>query len=243
MNDADFLAKLLGRPRTSREVLEAAQDRFAKGLLDPSGNVATDAEVDLFQARLLGQKPIPGKSAGSRRDLAEGEDGRRTVRIVESIESDCELDARRFAIRGVKLVGPKSYNRRDYPRSVLAAARSLYEKAAVFAGHANHPGSVPECVRKIGYGQGERPKIGVVCNVSMSESGSLIGDLALDPHSIYARAVMMEAMRSPGSFGLSHSVVGRISRGESGRDIVEKITSVRSVDLVTDPATTSGLFT
>jgi hypothetical protein len=53
--------------------------------------------------------------------------------------------------------------------------------------------------------------------------------------------MLWDAEKAPENFGFSHNVEA-VVRLENGAQIVDKIVRVRSVDLVADPATTSGLF-
>ena len=56
-----------------------------------------------------------------------------------------------------------------------------------------------------------------------------------------AEVIVEAAVRNPRRFGLSHHAEGAVVR-QGGKLVVESIESVRSVDLVQNPATTNGLF-
>ena len=57
----------------------------------------------------------------------------------------------------------------------------------------------------------------------------------------FAPAILEAAEKNPTLFGLSHNAEGR-TRRDNGSTLVEEIVRVRSVDLVSDPATTKSLF-
>lgn len=135
-------------------------------------------------------------------------------------------------IRGVKLLGLRSKNGRMYPEPTLRRAISLYEGAKV---NVNHPQGDPLSTRDY------RDRLGVIRNVCLKRSEGLFGDLHFNPKHALAEQIAWDAEHSPENLGLSHNVLAQTSRrGE--QLIVEAITRVQSVDLVADPATTSGLY-
>ncbi len=140
------------------------------------------------------------------------------------------VDHEAGVIRGVKICGFASRNGRRYPREVLAAAAPLYEGRSV---RANHP-------RKATDPRDVDDVLGQLRNVALRDDG-LYGDLhLLTQHPMYRR--ICEAAESmPALYGLSHNSEGEVERVD-GIDVVKRIFEVRSVDLVCDPATVSGLF-
>ncbi|MBQ1278352.1 MAG: hypothetical protein IIY07_06875, partial [Thermoguttaceae bacterium] len=73
------------------------------------------------------------------------------------------------------------------------------------------------------------------------EENGLYGDFHFNPKHPLAEQMLWDAEKAPENFGFSHNVEA-VVRLENGAQIVDKIVRVRSVDLVADPATTSGLF-
>ena len=134
-------------------------------------------------------------------------------------------------IRGVKVLGLESRNGRSYTPAAARSAISLYENARVNVNHGK-AGSGP---------RDYQDRIGTLINVRFVEGRGLFADLRYNPKHPMAEQLVWDAENSPGSVGLSHNASGR-TRQERGRTIVEQITAVHSVDLVSDPATTSGLF-
>jgi hypothetical protein len=105
----------------------------------------------------------------------------------------------------------------------------LYENAAVNVDHVP-PG------QERSYGQ----RIGRILNPELRGDG-VYADLRINPHHALSEQLLWDAANMPENVGLSHDAEGNaVRRGD--KDFVEEITRVRSVDLVSDPATTRGLF-
>jgi len=141
------------------------------------------------------------------------------------------VDRIRGIIFGVKILGRHSANNREYTPDCLAGAVSLYEGAKV---NVDHAASGRQQVRSY------RDQIGQLRNVRLA-GGSLRGDLHLNLKHEVAEQVLYDAENAPDACGLSHVIDGK-TRASRGKVVVEEITKVHSVDLVTAPATVSGLF-
>jgi len=157
-----------------------------------------------------------------------------TVQLFERAMVDyaSRVDAERGVILGVRILGPKSANGYEYTPEAIREAPGLYEGIKVLYNHP--PRSAPNAERVVDDVAGWLESVRV-------ERGGLVGDLHLllaDPR---AAKVLEAASKRPESFGLSHNASGRFGE-RNGRRVVEAILSVRSVDLVADPATTRGLF-
>lgn len=142
-----------------------------------------------------------------------------------------KIDKENGVVSGVKILGVKSRNNRVYPLETLRDAAPLYENAKV---NVNHPDGSPNASRKY------QDRVGSIRNVTLQKSG-LYGDFHFNPKHPLAEQMLWDAERAPENFGFSHNVEA-VVRLENGAQIVDKIVRVRSVDLVADPATTSGLF-
>ena len=82
--------------------------------------------------------------------------------------------------------------------------------------------------------------LGQLRGVTLRDDG-LYGDLhLLKSHPMFGR-ICEAAETMPNLYGLSHNSEGQVEH-ENGVDVVKRIFEVRSVDLVCDPATVSGLF-
>lgn len=142
-----------------------------------------------------------------------------------------KIDKENGVVSGVKILGVKSRNNRVYPIETLRDAATLYENAKV---NVNHPDGSPNESRKY------QDRVGSIKNVTLQESG-LYGDFHFNPKHPLAEQMLWDAEKAPENFGFSHNVEA-VVRLENGAQVVDKIVRVRSVDLVADPATTSGLF-
>lgn len=150
------------------------------------------------------------------------------------IECQCsdglEADEGEPVLRGVRVLGEDSRNRRRYTQQAMQDALPLYEGAKVYLDHPDHPTDT----RKVDtlFGRLFNPRI---------ENGGIVADLHYNPAHPKAKAILWFARNDPSALGLSHNAMGQ---GETRDGVFEvhKIHSVRSVDLVAEPATTSGLF-
>lgn len=137
------------------------------------------------------------------------------------------VDRDNGVIRGVKILGWKSANGREYLPSGVNP--QLYEGRVVNANH-----------QKNGQDRSAYDRLGRVTNIARREDG-LYGDLEVLTSHPLANPLFEAAERMPGIFGLSHTARGKTRSGRSGC-VVESIEEVQSVDLVGDPATVSGLY-
>jgi hypothetical protein len=142
------------------------------------------------------------------------------------------VDKANGVIRGVKILGRESANGRKYTDQAIRKAAPMYEGKGVFIDHPAR--STPNAERAI------QDRIGWLENVTVKPDG-LYGDLHILKSHPLADTVFESAETNPSLLGLSHNARAK-TRRDNGIEVVEEIGSVRSVDLVTDPATTKGLF-
>lgn len=141
------------------------------------------------------------------------------------------VDLVKGIIPNVKIAGFKSPSHgREYDPAALKDALPLYESAAVNIDH-TEVGTPPMAKR-----------FGFVKNARFVENDGVRGDIHFNPKHPMADHVMWLAEHAPGKLGMSHHAYGAVGRGGSGALVVKKINRVKSVDIVTDPATTAGLF-
>ena len=154
--------------------------------------------------------------------------------ITEGLSVSARVDRETGVIRNVKLIGLESKNSRIYPSTVLKAAVHLYEGAKV---NIDHPdGNDPAKARR--YGE----RFGVIRNVRFVESSGNFGDFHFNPKHPQAEQVIWDAENNPESLGFSHNALLRLGEVQNGKQVIESIVAIRSMDLVADPATTSSLF-
>jgi len=160
---------------------------------------------------------------------------RRPSPLLEYARADAtaRLDREQNVLRGVKILGLSSLNGRQYAPEALSRARKLYENAKV---NVNHPKESPQAPRDY------QDRIGSIQNVQYREKDGLYGDFHFNPCHPLAEQLKWDAEHAPENVGFSHNILARTTPQKDGTLLVEEITSVRSVDLVADPATTHGLF-
>jgi hypothetical protein len=152
--------------------------------------------------------------------------------FVDSGSHRLRVDRYQGVIRGVKLLGLSSRNGRRYRESALVEAIGLYEGAKV---NINHPKGHPLSPRDY------QDRLGVVRGVQFRSGEGLFGDLHFNPRHVLSEQLIWDAEHAPQNVGMSHNVLARTK--QQGNDtVVEAITKVQSIDLVADPATTSGLY-
>jgi hypothetical protein len=144
-------------------------------------------------------------------------------------ESAIVVDEAAGIAKDLAVLGPESLNGRTYTESCMRGAAPLYEGAAVYVDHAEKPG----------VSRSYRDRFGTIRNAGFRE-GKVRGDLHYNPKHPLAEQFAWDAQHAPENCGLSHNVQGR-SVTKSGRTVVESIQSVRSVDLVAEPATNKTL--
>lgn len=156
-----------------------------------------------------------------------------SYRLTESVSlNGSQIDTAAGVIRGVKLLGRTSVNGRDYSDNALAQAAKLYEGIDVNIDHPDK--STPHADRKV------CDRFGQIENATIKPDG-VYGDFHYLKSHPMSGMLVEAAQRMPGKVGFSHNSEGKLTK-KNGKWVVESIASVRSVDLVANPATTNGLF-
>lgn len=155
------------------------------------------------------------------------------VEYTSNAGNSLTVDREKGIIRGVKLLGLESRNRRSFRPEALKQSITLFEGARSNVNHSPKGAAAPR-----DYGD----RLGIVRSVTYREGQGLYGDFHYNPKHALAEQLIWDAENSPGSVGFSPAYDGRVVADRNGRNFVESITRVFSVDLVADPATTNGLF-
>lgn len=158
---------------------------------------------------------------------------KKPIRLIETVYGgNHQVDRDKHVISGVKILGRESRNGREYSEPAMHQAAKLYEGMRV---NIDHPDR-----KDPGAERGLAERFGLLKNVRVEGDGAY-GDLHyLESHPL-AGMVLEMAERMPESFGLSHNAQGKEAKTR-GKRVVESVESVRSVDIVGEPATTAGLF-
>lgn len=156
---------------------------------------------------------------------------------LKSITAD-RVDREAGVIYGVRMGGLVSKNKREYtPEAYKEAIKSgMYEGKPCNIDHVKE-GEQAKVANRFGTWHDveyrEKPEPGPYGNLHYIKSHSLANNVC--------EAAERKELNS--AFGMSHDAWGGNCRpGMNGRVIVESIESVKSIDLVADPATTKGLF-
>lgn len=142
------------------------------------------------------------------------------------------VDREHNVIKNVKLVGMASPSHgRRYTDNALSGAVHLFEGARVNIDHWKDSTA-------------DRPlehRFGVIREARHVPNDGNYGNLHYNPKHVLAEQILWAAEHMPETFGMSQHAFGT-GRMDNGIQVVESFTSVKSVDLVADPATNRGLF-
>lgn len=137
-------------------------------------------------------------------------------------------------VKDCKVLGLTSKNGRRYLAEAVGKAIPLYEGVGVYFDH--EPTSEKAQARSF------ISMFGCLENMRQAEDGSARGDFRYNPKHVYAETFKGWLESNPKRIGFSHNAVGKVQEDADGTLVVEEIVSVESVDLVSRPATTEGLF-
>lgn len=134
-------------------------------------------------------------------------------------------------MRGVKIIGLESKNRRRYAKALKAGAPK-YEGAKVNLDHPD-PKNPTRSVKN---------RFGFIKDPVYREGAGVFGDLVYDKEDPFARKMEWWVANHPEGLGLSPSHAVKGKTGKDGWLDVESIEYVEAVDIVADPATNKSLF-
>lgn len=148
--------------------------------------------------------------------------------------ADDRVDEANHTIKHAKILGLESLNGRDY-RKPIAQKKiiAIYEGAPVGVGHVKNANEN----RNGSYGDFN----GFFKNV-VAEADGFYGDHVCNPEHPATKQLLWDARNNPKNVGYSQHADITTSRGANGKQIVESIDAVHSVDVVNKPATTGGIF-
>lgn len=151
-----------------------------------------------------------------------------------------KVDAEAGIIYGVKILGRYSPNCHgilgvtegtEYTVDCMQAARGLYEGATVYTNHDREAGDGARDVNDT---------FGVLKNVRV-ENDCIRGDLHYLKTNPLAARVVEDVTRGLGVYGLSHNAYPAKAVVREAKYVIDRLESVRSVDLVDKPATNKNL--
>lgn len=139
-------------------------------------------------------------------------------------------------VSNVKLLGSVSRNNRVYSEQALEDAARLYPGALVYLNHDDFDPTNRQVQELAGTVRNPR-RVGQ----------EIRGDLQLIDfgEGVVSPATLVKALaeQMPNAVGMSHAAEGELKPVDGdGPDIVESLSAVHSIDIVTNPATTAGFF-
>jgi len=160
--------------------------------------------------------------------------------IETTFSESLQIDRENAVIHGVKILGKRSKNNREYTDAAMDQAAGLYEDIRVNVDHPHRRGDDGKLTPVIS-DRSIADGFGVIKGSHHRRGQGVYGDLHYLKSHPLAEMVIERADRMPHTFGLSHNADGEVSH-RNGTMIVEGVERVKSVDLVDQPATNAGLF-
>ena len=150
---------------------------------------------------------------------------------VPTIDKIIQEEGKPTILHGIKILGMESKNGRRYTDSAMSNAVTKYEGAAVNVDHPEKEGA-----------RSFRDRIGTVEGVHHRPGNGLFANVQCNSRHPDTATLVGWVESNPSAVGFSHSIRAKGSVDADKKFVVEEIMSVNSVDLVTNPATTAGLF-
>jgi hypothetical protein len=158
------------------------------------------------------------------------------AQVADAFESVDVTEAATGVLKGVKLLGLRSRNGKSYDtQGVRDTAVSRLNGARVYVDHPTDAGKTRDYKDAFGFVQEG--------SVEYRAGKGYYGTLRWNPSHPLASQFAWDVANTPKNLGMS--INGRIKPGRrnaQGDVVVEAIDEIRSVDLVTRPATANGIF-
>lgn len=154
------------------------------------------------------------------------------IEIVEAVKKQKIVGG---TIKGVHILGFTSKNKRTYNKEAVEAAVDSYNGVEVYLNHESEEATLARA-------DNITAKFAVIKNCKFVESQGVVGDLDCCVKHPMFPAIEWWAENYPNRLGLSHIAQCLAKEGIDGTQEVIEIRKPKFVDLVSRPATTSGLF-
>lgn len=199
------------------------------------------ARAELQRALAAGKKALGKSDEGQEPDQKDtiteawnSLPGETFTEAFGSALSEAEIDYDKLILKNVVVLGPTSTNGRKYPVETQKSALSLFEGIRAYV---NHPK-----LNEMSEPRDMRDLIGEHKNLRMV-GDKTVSDLYLIDNAVVRDVVLPLAESKPHLAGNSIVARGRMVKEKDGTHKVEQILAARSIDIVTEPATTNSLFT
>ena len=177
------------------------------------------------------------KPQGSTADKSEAWHGSEGETITETMVGVVEgtFDKKNLVIRDHVVLGPLSKNGYRYPKATQEAAikDKIFEGAKAYL---NHPSA-----KEVGEARDVRDLIGEHRNIRL-KGEKTYSDLYLVNNRTVQDHIMPVAESHPHLIGSSVVIRGKMKKVEGDLPEIETIYACRSIDIVSEPATTNGLY-
>ena len=142
------------------------------------------------------------------------------------------VDRAASTVSGVKLMGTVSKNGREFSPAAMRDFYNLSEGAKI---NINHNAG------DLGATRGYADRFGSVLSRTLEADG-IYGTIKINPKHPLAEQFFWDAENAPQNCGMSPVYSpGKTSRTSGSKLLIESVASLRSYDVVTEPATTNGL--
>lgn len=165
--------------------------------------------------------------------------------FVQAFEgAQAPTEAAPLTVPRVKILGLESRWGRRFTEAALkdAQQRGIYEGLTIYKDHPSVDYSDPNWQKKTLPPRSVDDVLGSIANVIYIEGQGLFGDAVFTKDCDLTRSVCLSAKTNPRQYGFSHHAAYDNVSYEGNIEIVGSIPAAFSVDLVTRPATTNGLF-
>lgn len=159
------------------------------------------------------------------------------IKLHETTQGDAFREAKveGNVISNVALLGAASKNGRTYTKDAMQDAARLYQGVRIYPDHPSYNDLTGTGNRKF------EDLMGQIRNTRVS-GDRVRGDVVLISAHPAGERLKTFAVEAPDLVGFSHRAEGEGRQAEDGTVIIERILSVDALEVVTAPATTSGLF-
>lgn len=158
----------------------------------------------------------------------------RSTNITEQDAFEGTVAEEAGLVRGVKLLGLRSKNRRNYDTpGVRKSAGELMRGCRIYIDHPERPDAP----------RSYRDAFGVVESHEFRAGQGHFGDIRFNPEHPLAKQFTWDVKNNPSALGMS--INAKIRPGKTDRNgdvVVESLEMVRSIDIVTRPGTAEGIF-
>jgi hypothetical protein len=140
------------------------------------------------------------------------------------------VDRQNNVIKGVKLLGWESRNNAKYSKEAFTKHANMYDGAAINLNHMDRNKRTIDS------------RFGRVNGVEARDDGLYAKQIKYNPRLPLTESILWFIENDPKALGMSHDALVKMEQQPDGSKYYTEPVTVHSVDFVTDPATTKGVF-